>query len=99
MSAVEALKDILLYTDDQETLENANYILSRIKEIATAALKESEFTVEIIVPEITEHGNCSLNCPLLKRADFFRAECYNNLMPNHEEKPGPGCPRYKGGKG
>lgn len=94
----EQLLDIRLAFKAMPSVYAKQYCINPINE-ALALIdemeKEEEFTVRVNVPNLIA-GYCNLDCPLLKQADFFYPECYNGYIIGKKEKPGPGCPRFKG---
>ncbi len=86
MTPIEALKKILEVTEDCKRLPR----IEQIRDIATAALKEAEFTVEVVIPPLEENGSCNTFCPLINICEW-----QNWLECDWFPVVSAGCPRYK----
>lgn len=92
MTPIEALKKILEVTEDCKRLPR----IEQIRDIATAALKEAEFAVEVKIPETNKDGSCNHACPLWECSNygcFLSLSICKNLT--EDWKPGKQCPQYK----
>ena len=74
-------------------------IKALITEISRLRLLQAQpFTVQVEIPEMNKHGDCSTLCPFFESGHL--SDCLKDLnTPGlHPMTPGPGCPRYEEGK-